>query len=65
MGSGKYLKYSQEKHGIENFEKEILHAYDAPEPMYEKEAEIVNVEFIAEANTYNLKVGGFWWMGLC
>jgi hypothetical protein len=59
MGSGKYLKYAQEKHGIENFEKEILFVYDTPEEMYAKEAELVNEEFLAMENTYNLKVGGF------
>lgn len=59
MGSGKYLKHAQEKHGIENFEKKILYIFDTPELMYEKEAELVNEEFIAEENTYNIKVGGF------
>jgi hypothetical protein len=59
MGSGKYLKHAQEKHGIENFTKEILFVFDTPDEMYAKEADIVNEEFIAEENTYNLKVGGF------
>lgn len=59
MGSGKYLKYAQEKYGIENFTKEILYVFGTPEEMYAKEAEIVTEEFLATENTYNLKVGGF------
>lgn len=58
-GSGKYLKRAIEKYGIKNFTKEILHVFDNPEEMYAKEAEIVNEDFLAEENTYNLKVGGF------
>ena len=58
MGSGKYLKYSQEKHGIENFTKAVLFVYDNSIEMFDKEAEIVNDDFIAEENTYNLKRGG-------
>ena len=59
MGSGKYLKRAIEKHGLENFVKEILHIFDTPEQMYAKEAEIVNEDFLTENNTYNLKVGGY------
>lgn len=59
MGSGKYLKHAQEKYGMENFKKEILFVFHTAEEMYTKEAEIVNADFLAEENTYNLKVGGF------
>jgi hypothetical protein len=59
MGSGKYLKHAQDKHGLKNFVKEVLHVFDNPEDMYAKEAEIVSEDFLAEENTYNLKKGGF------
>ena len=59
MGSGKYLKYAQEKYGVKNFTKEILFVFDNAEQMYSKEAELVNEEFLATENTYNLKIGGF------
>ena len=50
MGSGKYLNHAITKHGVKNFEKEILHIFDDPEQMYAKEAEIVNIDFLAEEN---------------
>ena len=59
MGSGKYLNYAINKYGIENFTKEILFVFDSPKEMYDKEAEIVDSNFLAEENTYNLKRGGF------
>jgi hypothetical protein len=59
MGSGKYLKYAQNKYGLNNFTKEILFIYDNPGDMYCKESEIVNEEFICTENTYNIKLGGF------
>lgn len=59
MGSGKYLIHAQKKYGIENFKKEILFVFKTAEEMYAKEAEIVNEDFLATENTYNLKVGGF------
>lgn len=59
MGSGKYLIHTQKKYGIENFKKEILFVFETAEEMYAKEAEIVNEDFLATENTYNLKIGGF------
>lgn len=58
MGSGKYLKRAQQKYGIDKFKKEILFECDSRESMFLKETEIVDEEFVARLDTYNLKVGG-------
>lgn len=58
LGSGKYLKRAIEKHGKENFKKEILFIFETPEEMFAKEAELVTEDFISENNCYNLKAGG-------
>lgn len=59
MGSGKYLKHAIEKYGLTNFKKDILFDFQTAEEMYQKEGELVNEEYLATTNTYNLKVGGF------
>ena len=58
LGSGKYLWNASKKYGRENFEREILFEYKTSEEMNQKEAEIVDEEFVKRENTYNLKLGG-------
>jgi hypothetical protein len=58
MGSGKLIKESIKKYGIENFEKEILFQFDNESDMDAKEAELVTEEFCLKENTYNLCAGG-------
>lgn len=58
MGSGIAVKKAQKKYGMNNFVKEILHVFDTREEMYEKEREIVNLEFINRPDTYNAGIGG-------
>lgn len=54
MGSGKLIKASIKKYGIENFHKEILHVYDNEEDMKNKEKELV----VLSEMSYNLCEGG-------
>ncbi len=58
MGSGKVIKKAIEKYGLSNFEKEILEMFDTQEEMYAREKEIVNEEFLAREDTYNIIRGG-------
>ena len=58
MGSGKLIKESIKKYGIENFEKEILFQFDNESDMNAKEAELVTEKFVNEKTNYNLCPGG-------
>lgn len=59
LGSGYLLKKSIQKHGKENFKREILHEFETQEEATKKEREIVNEDFIARDDTYNICLGGF------
>lgn len=58
MGSGTVLKEAFKKYGRKNFEKTILEFFGTTQAMYDREAEIVDEEFIKCDDTYNIKVGG-------
>lgn len=58
MGSGTRLRYAYEKHGIENFTKEILKFFETREDAAKYEAEVVNEVLIKDENCYNIVHGG-------
>lgn len=58
LGSGNLLKYAIKKYGAKNFKREILFESDDGNKISDIEAEIVNEEFIARLDTYNIKLGG-------
>jgi len=58
MGSGKVIKRAIEKHGLENFRKDILEFFENTEDMYAREKEIVSEHFLLREDVYNLRRGG-------
>jgi hypothetical protein len=57
-GSGTHLKNSIKKYGRENFIRETLFIFETSHKAYEKEAELVTFELVADPMCYNLKLGG-------
>lgn len=58
MGSGKRLRYSIRKHGVDNHTKEIVEYLLTREALIIREIEIVTNELIAEPMCMNLVIGG-------
>jgi hypothetical protein len=58
MGSGKILRYSIRKYGVENHTKEIVEFLPTREELVLRETEIVNKELISDGKCMNLKEGG-------
>jgi hypothetical protein len=58
FGSGKRLKYSIQKHGLENHVKEILEFLENKESLINKEIQLVNTALLNDPMCMNLKPGG-------
>ena len=58
MGSGKILRYSIRKYGVENHTKEILEFFETREELILREQEIVTKELISDGKCMNLREGG-------
>ena len=59
FGSGLNILKAINKHGIENFKKEIIAVFDNADDAYKLEAEIVTEDFLKRDDVYNLALGGF------
>jgi len=58
LGSGKRLRYSINKHGAENHEREILEFVNSRKELKDREKEIVNEQLLEEGLCMNLTTGG-------
>lgn len=58
MGSGKRLRYSIRKHGVENHTKEIVEFFETREFLVEAEIKAITPEMITDKNCMNLMGGG-------
>jgi hypothetical protein len=58
MGSGKRLKRSVNKHGVENHKVEILEFLPDRKALSEREKEIINLNEVSKKDCMNLMMGG-------
>lgn len=58
IGTGWQLKKAIRKYGRDKFKREILYVFRDRDEARKMEAKIVNEEFIARPDTYNLLLGG-------
>ncbi len=58
MGSGKRLRYSLRKHGIDNHKKEILEFFETRELLIEAEKKAITEDMITDNNCMNIMSGG-------
>lgn len=59
LGSGIHIKRAVKKYGRKNFIRETLFQFSEEMDAYNKEAEIVNEEFLKRVDVYNKCVGGY------
>lgn len=52
------FQYAVKKYGVTSFHRDILFIYDTPDAAYQKESEIVNIDFIKQTHVYNSCIGG-------
>jgi hypothetical protein len=58
MGSGKRLRYSIRKYGVENHKKEIIEFFETRELLVEAEKKIITPMMLQDNNCMNLAEGG-------
>lgn len=58
LGSGKYLWRAIRKHGKNAFTRTVLESFANRTDAEVREAQIVNADFIARDDTYNMAIGG-------
>lgn len=58
LGSGVYIRRAVEKYGRQNFTRQILSFHNTLYEAFDREADLVTVDYIWGGNTYNLRTGG-------
>jgi len=52
------FQFAFNKYGSKNFSRHTMFVFDTIEEAFEREAEIVTIEFVRNSRTYNVKLGG-------